>query len=157
MSTSHQPSPSFTSPQSYQTGRQHHHQRLLRYVPRNQNRGRYQYILSPRNRNNGRPNIDRSTKLRHSRSKRQQLQKSVKGIGNTTWHATRSTLIAPLVGNVKVNTVQFDDQYAITKVSKHHPLALRWLTAVMGWHKNRDKEVNVLHDCKECAGIKNSV
>ena len=53
-----------------------------------------------------------------------------------------------------MTSVLLDEDSAITTETKYHPLALQWLTAIIGFYEDRDKVTKVLRDCKGHTGIK---
>ena len=83
--------------------------------------------------------------------------KAVKQVSNTMWAPTRAPLIMPLLGNTNLSSVRCDEECALTTATEQHPLTRNWLTATMGFYYNRENGENVLLDCKEHEGIKNSV
>ena len=137
--------------------RRYCYQIILQQVPGNQTRSQHHHRISPRHRNDGRPSADRFIETRPSSPNVNRNDKAVNGVGNTTWNTTQGPLMVPLVGNVKVTSAWFNYESTITTTTKHYPLALHGLTAIVGFYENRNKVENVSRDYKEHTCIKNSV
>ena len=65
--------------------------------------------------------------------------KVVKQVGKTMRATTRDPLVMPLVGSTNVTPMRFDEESDITMATEHLPLALYWLTVIIGFYENRGK------------------
>ena len=73
------------------------------------------------------------------------------------WDTTRVPLVTSLVGHANETSVRLNEETIIAMATKHYPLTLHWLTAILGFYENMKNGANVLRDCKEHNSIKNSV
>ena len=65
------------------------------------------------------------------------------------WVPTRCPVVIPLVGYNCSGQIKEDQASNLDMVKSYHPLAWYWLNAVRGFVANKDKDVNVLADCKD--------